>query len=102
MINLLGIGFLQALGVIGYISLISYALQNGERVFGSMNDFIGPVMFLTLFAVSALVCALITLGFPVKLFWIEKKQTEALKLVGYTTAFLALFVLIMFAVAMIY
>jgi len=96
--NLLSLGFKQAAGVVLYITLVAFVMQNGERVFGSMDNFIGPIVFLTLFSVSALICAMLTLWNSVQLFWIKKKPAEAMRLVGYTTLFLALFVLIMFAV----
>ena len=96
------IGLLQAVGLIGYISLIATVMQNGERLFGQMDNVVGPIVFLTLFSFSVLICALITLGYPFKLFWIKKKPLEALRLVGYMALFLFLFLLIMFALTLLY
>jgi hypothetical protein len=100
--NLLKIGLLQAAGLIGYISLVATMMQNGERLFGQMDNIAGPVVFLTLFSFSVLVCALITLAYPFKLFWIKKKPLEALRLVGYTALFLLFFILAMIAWILIY
>lgn len=96
------IGFLQAAGVVAYISLVATIMNNGSQVFGALdNSFFGPVVFLTLFAVSILICGFITLGYPVRLFWIEKKPAEAIKIVWYMTAFLALSLLVVFATLII-
>ena len=48
-------------------------------------------MFLVLFVVSALISALIVLGYPFLLFWEKKKTKEALHLVVCTTLWIAFF-----------
>lgn len=49
-----------------------------------MHRYFGPVLFLILFVVSALICALLSLGYPVYLFWEKQQKTQALKLVAHT------------------
>ncbi len=84
------IGFLQAMGLTVYCSLVSILFWQGNRLFGRVPNYLGPFLFLVIFTTSALVSALITLSYPFLLFW-EKKQTkEALKLVGYTAGWLVL------------
>lgn len=84
------VGFLQALGLTIYCGLVSLIFWQGNRLFGNVPNYLGPLLFLIIFTTSALVSALITLGYPFLLFW-EKKQTkEALKLVGYTACWLLL------------
>lgn len=55
--------------------------------------FFRPVFFLVLFVVSALISALLVLGYPIILFWEKKQTVKALKLVVYTTAWLIFFIL---------
>ncbi len=86
------IAFLQALGLVIYCSLIGLLMWQGETLFGPPYTFVGPSMFLVLFVVSALISALLILGYPFILFW-EKKQTiKALKLVVCTIGWLVFFV----------
>ena len=89
------IAFLQALGIVSYCSLVGFLIWQGEKFFGPVNNFLGPVLFLTLFIVSALITALIGLGYAGFLFFKEKKQKKALKLIGLTAGWLLLFVLIL-------
>ena len=93
-ISLPFIGFLQALGIMFYCSLVGVLFWQGNNLFGPPFTFLGPTLFLVLFIVSAVVCALLALGYPFILFW-EKKQTkEAIRLVAYTTAWLFFFFLL--------
>ena len=88
------IAFLQSLGLVVYISLIALLFFQGEKWFGKVSNYWGPLLFLTIFVTSALVSALLTLGYPIILFWEKKKTVEALKLVIYTAGWLIFFVLI--------
>ena len=88
------VAFLQALGLVAYCSLVGCFMWYGEKIFGPPYYFLGPAMFLVLFVASALISALLILGYPFILFW-EKKQTiKALKLVIYTITWLVLFILL--------
>lgn len=95
-------GLAQATGLTIYCGLISYILWQGNTLFGSVPNFLGPLLFLVLFVTSALVSSLIALGYPFILFYKENKPAEALKLVAFTAGWLiliALFVLIILIVA---
>ena len=83
---------LQALGLGMYILAVAGFMQNAEAWLGSVNEFTGPVLFLTLFAFSALVCGLITFYYPIELF-IDKKPKKAAQVVFYTAVFLFLFLI---------
>lgn len=85
------LGMKQAIGVVAYISLIATIFANGERWFGRMPNYLGPVLFLSLFVVSALTCSLIVFYEPYQLFT-AKKGREALETVVGTTKWLAVFV----------
>ncbi len=89
------IAFLQALGLILYCSLIGLIFWQGNRWFGTVPNFWGPLLFLILFVASALISALIVLGYPFILFWEKKQTTKALRLVLCTTVWLASFVLLL-------
>lgn len=87
------VGLLQALGVVSYITLVATFIENVGRWFRPEDTFSGPILFLTLFSTSVLVCGLLALGYPVRLFWIEKKPKAAIAIVGYMALFLVIFVL---------
>ncbi len=86
------IAFLQALGLVLYCSLVGLLMWQGENIFGPPYTFLGPAMFLVLFVASALISALLILGYPFILFWEKKQLVKALKLVVYTIAWLILFI----------
>ena len=91
--SLCTISFFQAFFQLIYIALVAILFWKGNELFGRVPNYIGPVMFLLLFVASALISALIILGYPFYLFWEEKKTKKALKLVAYTTVWLIFFLL---------
>lgn len=94
-------GLLQALGVTAYISIVSIVMNNAEKIFGKMDNVIGPVTFLTMFATSALVCGLLVFKKPYELFFDGKKK-EAVDVVMYTAVSLFLILLILFGMMFIF
>jgi len=88
------IGFLQASGLLTYCSLVALVFWQGNKWFGKMPNFGGPLLMLTILVVSALVCGLLALGYPIILFWQENRKTDAVKLVASTAIWLASFVLV--------
>lgn len=92
------IGFLQALGLSIYCALVGIVFWNGNNWFGKMGNSFGPFAMLSLFVVSALICALIALGYPFIIFWDKKNTKKALQLVLYTAGWLLLFVVITLSV----
>lgn len=90
-------GFYQALTVVFYCSLVGSVIWNGEKIFGQMKSFIGPITFLTMFSVSALICGLLVFYKPYKLFFANKKE-EAANIVVATTVSLFTILLILFLV----
>ena len=85
------IAFLQALGVIIYCCLVGLLFWRGNKWFGHVPNFLGPLLFLVLFSASVLISGLLTFGYPIILFWEKKQRTKALKLVIYTTGWLNFF-----------
>jgi hypothetical protein len=96
------IAFLQATGLVFYCGLVGLIMWQGNSWFGPATNFLGPVLLLVLFVISALACALIGLGYPLILFWDEKKTKDALKLVTYTVAWLALYLFLIISVLLIF
>ncbi|MCL5676069.1 MAG: hypothetical protein M1120_02985 [Patescibacteria group bacterium] len=88
------IGFLQAFGLVLYCSLVAVVFWQGNNWFGKTNNLLGPAVFLLIFVTSALVCALISLGYPIFIFWDKKNTKAALTIVGYTAGWLVFFVLL--------
>jgi len=88
------IAFFQAISLVIYCGLVGLLIWQAESWVGRIQTFLGPVLFLVLFVVSALISALIVLGYPFILFW-EKKQTiKALKLVIYSIFWLIFVILL--------
>lgn len=89
-------GILQALGVAFYCSLVGLVMWKANEIFGRMNPYLGPVAFLMMFSVSALICGLLVFYKPYKLFSADKKK-EAIDVVIATAASLFVLLLILFA-----
>lgn len=90
-------GLLPALGLVSYIVLIAGFMGQAQNIFGKIDNFYGPILFLTLFVFSAMVCSLIVFYEPYKLF-LDKKGKEALTLVVSTVKWLSVFVFTLFLV----
>lgn len=93
------VSFLQSLGLITYCFIVGSLIFNkAEDWFGPMNETFGSMLFLLIFVVSALICALIVFAYPVSLFIETKKGKDSIKIVGYTAGWLLLFVSLSIAV----
>jgi hypothetical protein len=89
-------GLLHSLGVLAYVVLVVWVMNNGERFFGKMaGQFWGPVAMLLLFVLSATIVGLLVLGRPGYLYF-NGQKTEAWCMLFYTLGWLAVFTVIVF------
>ena len=88
-------GFISAGGVVVYIVIVSLVMQNGEKIFGSLDNFAGPVIFLLLFVFSTLVTGGLIFGFPVW-HYLEGDSKSAWRQFFYNT--FCLFLIIVFII----
>ncbi len=86
-------GFLQALGIAVYCSLIGIFIFNADSIIGKIGDKFGPILFLLLLSTSVLICGTIVFYKPYRLF-VEGKKKEALDTVIFTAIWLLVFLLI--------
>ena len=86
------VAFLQAAGIVLYCGLIGTIFIKGNAWFGPQPGFLGPAIFLALFAASTVICSLIFLTYPFLLFWEQKQTQTALRLILYSTLWLTAFV----------
>lgn len=91
---------LNSLGVLAYISVIALTLKNGEKIFGQVDNFMAPILFLLLFVFSALVTSLLVFGTSIY-YWFKDLKKEAVKIFFYTVAWLFVIVLAVFFFTMI-
>ena len=91
--KLIFISFLNAVGVAVYVIGVSFILRNGEKIFGKMDNFLGPVAFLLLFVLSAAITGILVFGRPVLLYF-ENRKAEALTMFFYTIVWLFLITLV--------
>jgi len=85
------IGLVQALALVGYVSLVVLVMRSEPG--GGEPEFLGIMTILLLFSTSALVSATITLGYPIYLFWKQHEFKLAIKSVVSTAIWLVFFVL---------
>ena len=88
------LGFLQAFGIFLYCSLVGFLIWVSTELFGSVHTYLGPMLFLALLVASVLICALLAFGYPVLLYLEHKDSQNAIKIVGYTAAWLFFFVIL--------
>lgn len=83
--------FINAGGVLIYVSLVAWVLSHGQAVLGNKPDnFLMPVMMLLLLIISASITGFLVLGKPILMYWDGRKK-EALVLLFSTLAWLAVF-----------
>ncbi len=85
-------GFLQALGIAAYCSLIGLFIFNANSFIGKIGDKFGSILFLLLFSTSVLVCGTIVFYKPYR-FFMEGKKKDALDTVIFTAVWLLSFLL---------
>lgn len=90
-------GFLSALGVVLYIALVASLMFHGQALFGDGKSILIPIAMLLLFVVSACVTGLLVLGKPAELY-LDGSKKEALRTLFTTIGWLAVFMLIFFAI----
>ena len=93
--KLLGCSLGSSLLVLIYIILVAWIMSNGEKLFGKMDNFWGPIAFLMLFVFSALVTASLVLGKPIY-FYLDGKKDKAIKLFFYNIGWLFIITIIVF------
>lgn len=94
--NLFISGLRNALGTAVYVIIVAIIIINGERIFGTMKNILGPIAFLLLFVVSAAITGFLVLGQPVMMY-VENKKREAIMLFIYTVAWLLVFTVVTLA-----
>lgn len=73
----------NSLSTFVYIMWVVLVMNNGERIFGKMQNVWGPIAFLLLFVTSATITGALVLGRPIYLF-VTGAKAESLKLFLYT------------------
>ncbi len=91
--NLSLIGFLQALSLIIYCSLIAGLFWIADNYFRVPPRFLGTVIMLLLFVFSAAITGSIVFGYPVYLA-LNQKIKEALSVFAYTLLYCLAFIII--------
>ena len=87
------VSLLNSIGTLVYIALVATLMSNAEQIFGKMNDVLGPVTFLLLFTLSALVVGILILGRPIMLY-LDGKKKEAVQMLFGSMGWLATFTVI--------
>jgi len=86
----------DSLGIVLYVSLVVQIMSHAEQIL-SDKDFVGPIMFLLLFVVSACITGGLFLGRPI-LMYIDGLKKEAVKLFFYTLTILVVLILATFLI----
>lgn len=87
--------FANALAALLYISVVAFIMSNGDRI-GPVHSFIGPIVFISLFTLSAAVMGYIFLYQPGQLYFDGKKK-EGIRLFLQTLAVFGLITIALLA-----
>lgn len=69
--------FINSIGTLVYVSLVSFIIMNGEKIFGKMNNLMGPIAFLLLFVLSATITGALVIDRPIYLYLNDLKKEAA-------------------------
>ena len=85
--------FINAGGVLVYVSAIAWLFSHAQNIFGDGQSFIIPLFMLLLFIISASVTSLLVFGKPIMLY-MEDLKKEAFIFLFSTLGWLVIFVLL--------
>lgn len=86
------VALFQALGLTSYCVFIVTVMFQGNNWFSKIPEYFAPLIMLVTLSASALICGLITLGYPFIIFFNDKEPRKALRLIIGTALYLAVFV----------
>jgi hypothetical protein len=90
---------LQSLGhavlVFLYTAGVAWIMFNGKRFFGEFQNFLGPVLMLLAFVLSAAIVGTLVLGRPI-LLYLNGFKTEAMKFFACTLGWILVIILAIF------
>lgn len=95
--KLLSLSFLHAAGVTAYVAIVASIIVNGEAWFGPAMGFWGPALVLMLLTLSAAIVGSLIFARPA-LWALSGQKKEALQLLLFTLAWLAVMVIIAFII----
>lgn len=72
----------SSLGVVAYITLIAFILNNGSRLFGQLNGWTGPIAMLLMIVVSAAIVGTILFARPFMMFFNNQKRESVWMVMG--------------------
>ena len=90
-------GLLHASGAFLYIVAVATMMYNANHVFGTKDNFLTPILVLSLFVLSAAVMGMLIFGKPVMLY-MDGKKRDSVKLVTSTIGSLAVITVLVIAV----
>lgn len=94
------VSFMQSILLTAYIFLIGFFMVNANNWFGPMNKtpILGPVLFLTIFILSAIISASLVLAYPFYTFWVKKDLNKAAKILIQTVFWLVIYLFVFLAI----
>ncbi|MEK7067575.1 MAG: hypothetical protein AAB956_01095 [Patescibacteria group bacterium] len=92
--------FINAAGVLVYISAVAWFMFNGKHIFDGPDNFMMPVFMLLLFVISASITGLLVLGKPISLY-LEGLKKEAFTLLFVTLGWLVVFLVLVVGVLLL-
>jgi hypothetical protein len=95
------LGFLQATGILIYVSLVSAFIGSANKIFGPISGFLGPIAFLLLFIVSAMITGSLAMARAGVLFW-EKRYKQSFTLIGWTLGWCVFYLVSVFILLFVY
>ncbi len=92
--------YINATAAFAYVAIIGTFLQNGKYIFGEQDPVFAPIMFLSLFVLSASLMGYLILGLPAQLL-IEGHKKQAIDTFLRTIGTFAAYTVAIWAIAAI-
>lgn len=95
--NAITYALLHAVLTAAYVGLVGTLMQNGEKIFGQVDDVpFAPAGFLLLFVISAAITGLLVFARPI-MWYLDGAKRDAIRLALYTVGFLVVITIAVFA-----
>lgn len=91
--KIIKIGFVNSIIAAAYIVGVAFIIFNGDKIFGKMNNVIGPITLLLLLVLSAFVVGGLLLAKPVMMY-IDGKKKESVSLLVISGAWILVYFII--------
>jgi hypothetical protein len=99
--KILQYSFLAVVGEVAYVVIIITFMQNAQKLFGNVPEYLAGITMLLLLVISAAISGGLVLGKPILMYFDGQKKEALLQFIA-TIGWLILFLIIIFSIFVIF